>query len=117
MIKSPSFLFAAAVLLATISPAAAGAANIAEQKAVGEVIYQRAFGRGCGACHDIASNPQLVELISAGKLPLDKFTKVIKEGKNGMPKGIAVIMGVGPVKKANLTEQQAISDLYLYLKR
>ncbi|OAI09896.1 hypothetical protein A1359_18130 [Methylomonas lenta] len=91
------------------------AANEAEE--VGAKIYDRAFGRGCGACHDIASNPQLKELIKAGKLPKDQFSKVLKEGKNGMPKAVEAIMAVGPVKKANMTEDQAIDAVYTYLSK
>ena len=37
-----------------------------EASDVGKKIYERAFGRGCGTCHDIASNPQLTALIKAG---------------------------------------------------
>ena len=91
------------------------AANEAEE--IGAKIYERAFGRGCGACHDIASNPQLKELINAGKLPKDQFSKVLKEGKNGMPKAVAAIMEVGPVKKAGYTEDQAIDAVYAYLSK
>lgn len=91
------------------------AANEAEE--IGAKIYERAFGRGCGACHDIASNPQLKELIKAGKLPKDQFAKVLKEGKNGMPKATAAIMEVGPVKKAGYTEDQAIDAIYAYLSK
>ncbi len=90
-------------------------ANTEEE--LGAKIYERAFGRGCGACHDIASNPQLKELIKAGKLPKDQFAKVIKEGKNGMPKAVAAILEVGPVKKAGLTEDQAIDAVYTYLAK
>ena len=89
----------------------------AENDDVGAKIYERAFGRGCGACHDIASNPQLKELIKAGKLPKDQFAKVLKEGKNGMPKAVEAIMAVGPVKKAGLTEDQAIDAVYSYLSK
>lgn len=88
-----------------------------EQEEVGAKIYERAFGRGCGACHDIASNPQLKELIKAGKLPKDQFAKVLKEGKNGMPKAVEAIMAVGPVKKAGYTEDQAIDAVYSYLSK
>lgn len=91
------------------------AANEADE--VGAKIYERAFGRGCGACHDIASNPQLKELIKAGKLPKDQFAKVLKEGKNGMPKAVEAIMAVGPVKKAGLTEDQAIDAVYSFLSK
>jgi cytochrome c551 len=89
----------------------------ADEAEIGGKIYDRAFGRGCGACHDIASNPQLKELIKAGKLPKDQFAKVLKEGKNGMPKAVEAIMAVGPVKKAGLTEDQAIDAVYSYLSK
>jgi mono/diheme cytochrome c family protein len=91
------------------------AANEAEE--IGAKIYERAFGRGCGTCHDISSNPQLRELIKAGKLPKEQFANVIKNGKNGMPKASAAILEVGPVKKAGLTEDQAIDAIYEYLKK
>lgn len=84
---------------------------------VGEKIYKQAFGRGCGACHDIASNPQLAALIKAGTLDKAKFATVIKEGRNGMPKAGASIMAVGAVKKAGLTEDQAIDSIYEYLSK
>lgn len=105
-------LLAGAALLAL---SAQVAANEAEE--IGAKIYERAFGRGCGSCHDIATNPQLKELIKAGKLPKDQFVKVVKEGRNGMPKAGAAIMEVGPVKKAGLTEDQAIDDVYEFLKK
>jgi len=89
----------------------------ADEMKVGKKIYDRAFGRGCGACHDIASNPQLVELIKAGELSEESFAKTLKEGKNGMPKAIAAIMAVGPVKKAGYTEDQAITAVYKFLSK
>jgi mono/diheme cytochrome c family protein len=89
----------------------------ADEMKVGKKIYDRAFGRGCGACHDISSNPQLVELIKAGELSEESFAKTLKEGKNGMPKAMAAIMAVGPVKKAGYTEDQAISAVYKYLSK
>ncbi|MGR9051322.1 MAG: cytochrome c [Gammaproteobacteria bacterium] len=82
---------------------------------VGKKIYDRAFGRGCGACHDISSNPQLRELIKSGALDRAKFGTVLKEGRNGMPKAMDQIMSLGPVKKAGLTEDQAIDAVYEYL--
>lgn len=88
-----------------------------EQEEIGAKIYDRAFGRGCGACHDIASNPQLKALIQAGKLPKDQFASVLKNGKNGMPKAVEAIMAVGPVKKAGYTEDQAIDAVYAYLAK
>ena len=105
-------LLAGAVLIALSSQVAA---NEAEE--IGAKIYERAFGRGCGACHDIASNPQLSALLAAGKLPKEQFAKVIKEGKNGMPKAVQAILDVGPVKKAGYTEDQAIDAIYEYLKK
>jgi hypothetical protein len=83
---------------------------------IGKKVYERAFGRGCGACHDMKSNPQLHELIVAGKLPLDAFTKTLKEGKGNMPKAIDQIMELAPVKTANLSEAEAIQAVYDYLK-
>lgn len=97
--------------------ALSGQAFAVDEVAVGKKIYDRAFGRGCGSCHDIASNPQLKALIKAGKLDRAKFGKTIKNGKNGMPKAGAVIMAVGPVKKAGYTEEQAIDALYKYLSK
>ncbi len=84
---------------------------------VGEKIYKQAFGRGCGACHDISSNPQLAALIKAGTLKKDKFAEVIKQGKNGMPKAVEAILAVGAVKKAGLTEDQAIDSVYEFLSK
>lgn len=85
--------------------------------AVGEKIYKQAFGRGCGACHDIASNPQLPALIKAGTLDKAKFATVLKEGKNGMPKAVEAIMAVGAVKKDNMSEADAIESIYLFLSK
>jgi len=85
---------------------------------VGRKIYDRAFGRGCGTCHDIASNPQLIPLIKSGELTKASFTKTIKEGKNGsMPAAIANMMTIGPVKKAGYTEDQAIDALWNFLNQ
>lgn len=108
-----SFVFTVGAALIALS----GQVAANEQEEIGAKIYERAFGRGCGACHDISSNPQLKELIKAGKLPKDQFVKVVKEGKNGMPKAVAAIMEVGPVKKANYTEDQAIDAIYAYLSK
>ncbi|WP_347987205.1 c-type cytochrome [Methylomonas sp. AM2-LC] len=108
-----SFGLLACVTLLAISSQVS--ANTEEE--IGAKIYERAFGRGCGSCHDVASNPQLSALIKAGKLPKEQFAKVIKEGRNGMPKASAAIMEVGPVKKAGYTEDQAIDAVYEYLKK
>lgn len=83
---------------------------------IGKKVYERAFGRGCGACHDISSNPQLPKLIDAGKLDRKSFGNTLKEGKGGMPKAMATIMELAPVKTANLTEEEAIDAVYEYLK-
>lgn len=90
------------------------AAEDKEHKDIGKKIYDRAFGRGCGTCHDIKSNPQLPELIRAGQLDEHKFHTVLKEGKNGMPKAIDEVNKVGSAAK--LDENQAVKALYEYLK-
>lgn len=102
----------AGVMLITLS----GAAFADESADVGKKIYERAFGRGCGSCHDIKTNPQLSELIKEGKLDRSTFENVLKEGKNGMPKAIAVIMEVKAVKDAGYGEDQAVDAIYNYLK-
>ena len=107
-----TLITAAGIALITLS----GQAMADEQIEIGKKIYERAFGRGCGTCHDIASNPQLSALIKAGQLDRAKFETVLKEGKGGMPKAIAAIMEVGPVKKAGYGEDQAVDALYAYLK-
>jgi mono/diheme cytochrome c family protein len=89
----------------------------ADEIKVGQKIYDRAFGRGCGACHDIASNPQLAESIKAGELDKASFADTLKNGKNGMPKAMDAIMAVGPVKKAGYTEDQAIDAVYKFLSK
>ncbi len=83
---------------------------------VGKKVYERAFGRGCGVCHDISSNPQLVELIKDGSLTKDKFTEVLKNGRNGMPKAGDAIMGVKYVEKKGYDLDQAINATYVYLE-
>jgi len=87
-----------------------------EQLEVGKKIYERAFGRGCGTCHDIASNPQLPALIKAGQLDMAKFTQVLTEGKGGMPKAMEEIMKQKAVEKAGYTQEQAVTALYKYLE-
>jgi len=86
-----------------------------EQLEIGQKIYERSFGRGCGTCHDIASNPQLFDLVKSGKLTRASFEQTLKDGKGGMPKAIAAIMEVGPVKKAGYGEDQAVDALFAYL--
>ncbi len=111
-----SFIAAAAIALMGLS-APSFAADDAELIKIGGKIYDRAFGRGCGACHDIASNPQLAKLIKAGELDRATFGEVLKNGKNGMPKATEAIMKVGPVKKAGLSEDEAIDAVYKYLSK
>jgi len=102
----------AGVMLVTLS----GSVFAGEAEDVGQKIYERAFGRGCGSCHDVKSNPQLAELIKEGKLDRASFEKTLKEGKNGMPKAIEQIMEVAAVKKAGYGEDQAVDAIYAYLK-
>ena len=102
---------AAGIVLIALS----GSAFADEQLEIGQKIYERAFGRGCGTCHDIASNPQLFDLVKSGKLSRATFEAVLKDGKGGMPKAIAAIMEVGPVKKAGYGEDQAVDALFAYL--
>ena len=93
----------------------AGATVAAEPSAdIGEKIYTRAFGRGCGTCHDVQPNPNLFE--SVNKLSKEELTKVLVEGKNAMPKAMDQIMALGPVKSAGLTQDQAVESLIMYLK-
>ncbi len=104
--------------LATVALMSFGAQAFADEATdTGEKIYKQAFGRGCGACHDIGSNPQLPALIKAGTLDLHKFSTVVKEGKNGMPKAVDAIMAVGAVKKANMTPDEAIEAVYKFLSK
>ncbi|MDD2864213.1 MAG: cytochrome c [Methylococcales bacterium] len=93
-----------------------GAAFADEKTEIGAKIYERAFGRGCGTCHDIASNPQLFDLVKSGKLTRASFEQTLKDGKGGMPKAIAAIMEVGPVKKAGYGEDQAVDALFAYIQ-
>ena len=95
--------------------ALSGSAFADEQMEIGQKIYDRAFGRGCGTCHDIASNPQLPALIKAGTLDRAKFEQVLREGKGGMPKAVDEIMKNKAVEKAGLTEELAIDYLYKYI--
>lgn len=80
---------------------------------VGAKIYDRTFGRGCGTCHDVSPNPNLLE--SVKKLSQEEFATVLKEGRNGMPKATDAIMKVGPVKKAKMSEDDAIVAIWTYL--
>ena len=111
-------LFMKKALLAFAGVALIGLTSTAfadEKIEIGSKIYERAFGRGCGTCHDIASNPQLFDLVKSGKLSRASFEQTLQNGKGGMPKAIAAIMEVGPVKKAGYGEDQAVDALYAYL--
>ena len=96
--------------------ALSGAASADEQLDIGKKIYDRAFGRGCGTCHDISSNPQLTANIKAGTLNRASFEQVIKNGRNAMPKAIDEIMKNAAVTKAGYTEDMAIDALYKYIE-
>ncbi len=95
--------------------ALSGSAIADEQLEIGQKIYDRAFGRGCGTCHDIASNPQLPALIKAGTLDRAKFEEVLRNGKGGMPKAVDEIMKNKAVERAVYTEELAIDALYKYI--
>lgn len=105
-----------AVLSGVVLVAASATAFADEQTDVGKKIYERAFGRGCGSCHDVKSNPQLSELIKAGKLDRASFEKTLKEGRGGMPKAIEEILKVKAVKDAGYGEDQAVDAIYKYLE-
>ena len=105
-----------AALAGVMLIALSGSVFAGEAEDVGQKIYERAFGRGCGSCHDIASNPQLSALIKDGKLDRATFEKVLKEGKGGMPKAIEQILDVAAVKKAGYGEDQAVDAIYKYLQ-
>lgn len=92
----------------------AGAVMAEEPAEVGKKIYERAMGRGCGACHDNASFPNLFE--SVNKLSRDEFKGVLVNGRNTMPKVMDAIMALGPVKSAGLTDDQATDALIAFLK-
>jgi mono/diheme cytochrome c family protein len=94
----------------------AGVAMAEGDAAIGEKIYQRALGSGCGKCHDVQSNPNLFE--SVKKLTRDEFKAVMDKGRNGMPPITAAgVMSLKFVKDANLTEDQAVDALIAYLKK
>ena len=88
-----------AIVASLVLIALSGSAIADEQLEIGQKIYDRAFGRGCGTCHDIASNPQLSANIKAGTLTRASFEKMLKEGKGGMPVAIAEIMKNKAVEK------------------
>jgi cytochrome c551 len=116
-LKRKVFMKKLVLALSTVAVIGLSGAAFADEKTeIGAKIYERAFGRGCGTCHDIASNPQLFDLVKSGKLTRASFEQTLKDGKGGMPKAIAAIMEVGPVKKAGYGEDQAVDALYAYIQ-
>ena len=107
-------LAAGAALLALSSQAFSAANEVSEEIWIGGKVYDRAFGRGCGTCHDIESNPNLFESVKT--LSKKEFIDVMKNGRNGMPKAVDAVMAVGPVKKAGYSEDQAMDAIYNYIK-
>ena len=103
-----------ATLLALSGQAFSAGNEVSEEIWTGGKVYDRAFGRGCGACHDISSNPDL--FVSVKDLSKEEFIAVLKDGRNGMPKATGAIMAVGPVKKAGYSEDQAYDAVYAYIK-
>jgi cytochrome c551 len=103
------------ILAGIVLIALSGSAFADEQLEIGQKIYDRFMQRGCGACHDIASNPQLPALIKAGTLDRAKFEQVLRDGKGGMPKAMDEIMKNKAVEKAGYTEELAIDALYKYI--
>lgn len=95
--------------------ALSSAAFADEQMDIGKKIYDRAFGRGCGTCHDISSNPQLTANIKAGTLNRAMFEEVLTNGRNAMPKAMDEIMKNKAVKDAGYTEEMAIDALFKYI--
>lgn len=110
-----TFGIVTSVALLALSSQAFSAGNEVDEKTwIGGKIYDRAFGRGCGACHDIESNPNLFESVKT--LSKADFLDVVKNGRNGMPKAGAAILAVGPVKKAGYSEDEAMDSVYAYIK-
>jgi mono/diheme cytochrome c family protein len=103
------------VLAGVVLVALSGQVVADEANDIGKKIYDRAFGRGCGTCHDIASNPQLTANIKAGTLTRAGFEEVIKNGRNGMPKAIDEIMKNKAVVTAGYGEAQALDALFAYI--
>ena len=103
-----------AALLALSGQAFSAGNEVSLEIWTGGKVYDRAFGRGCGACHDISSNPNL--FVSVKDLSKEDFINVLKNGRNGMPKATDAIMAVGPVKKAGYSEDQAYEAVYAYIK-
>ena len=101
-------------MILSVGVAMAGSALAEEPAEIGKKIYDRAFGRGCGTCHDVQPNPNLFE--SVNKLSKEDFTAVLVKGRNAMPMAMDIIMAMGPVKSANMTQEQAVDSLIAFLK-
>ncbi len=93
-----------------------GQAFADENAEIAKKVYNQAFGRGCGACHDVAPNPNLVKNINEGTLDEKKFAEVLKEGRGGMPKAMDAIMKLPVVEKSGLKDEQVVDALFKYLK-
>ncbi len=87
--------------------------EVDETTFIGSKIYDRTFGRGCGTCHDVSPNPNLLE--SVKKLSKEEFATVLTDGRNGMPKAVDAMKAVGPVKKAGLSDEDTINAIWVYL--
>jgi mono/diheme cytochrome c family protein len=103
------------VLAAIVLLALSGGAAADEQLVIGKKIYDRAFGRGCGTCHDMADKPQLTPLIKSGALTRARVEEMVKNGKGGMPKAIDEIMKNKAVEAAGYGETQALDALFAYI--
>ena len=112
--KKSLVILASAAALALSGQVFAAAAEVSEEIWVGGKIYDRAFGRGCGACHDISTNPQLIANIKDGSLTKAKFVEIVSNGKNGMPKAGDAIDKVG--KKKGYSGDKGINAIWAYLK-
>ncbi len=111
-------IFSAVALLAAFTmPTLAEELQFTDEELLflGKKIYERAAGRGCGACHDVRPFPDLTK--SVKRLSKEEFFKVVREGRPGtiMTAMLPQIMKIGLVKKHCLTEEQALEALYRYL--
>ncbi len=89
---------------------------LSEHIEIGKSLYDRSFGRGCGACHEITSNPQLDELIQDGSLNKTDFFETMVNGKGGMPRSEASIMATPAAKESGYSPEQAFDAVYSYLE-
>jgi mono/diheme cytochrome c family protein len=115
IMKFAKLVFGAA-LATTVGAALAVEFTPEESLFLGMKIYERAAGRGCGTCHDVRPFPDLSQSIK--KLSKEEFLNVVKNGRPGtiMVAMAPQIMSIDLVKKACMTEDQALDALYAYLK-